>query len=582
MTRRAIGLVTMAFLVPLVIIATGCSDQSRKDSADQDSPPNLLLIVADDMGYSDLSMFGGEISTPNLDALAESGMTFTNFYVGPTCSPTRSMLLSGTDNHIAGLGNMAEAVAPNQLGQPGYEGYLNDQIAPLPALLRESGFHTYMAGKWHLGEEPEHWPSARGFEKTLSLIDGGGSHWDDGLPLLPTKPSVTITRNGELLDSPPEGYYSTKDFTNFLMESIGANREDGKPFFAYLAYQAPHSPLALPDDWLDRYAGRYDQGYDATRTSRLERQKELGITPVDATGFPRLANIPPWEELSDEEKRRSARKMELYAGMVENMDFHIGRLFEFLKEIDEYDNTLIVFFSDNGAASEDVEELIATLMGDSAKEWFDATYDNSFENWGRQGSFVEYGPAWAQVGSVPLRLFKGTLADGGVRLPLIVSGPGVAGTGDLSDTLLHVMDIAPTFLELAGATYPSTYNGHPVEPIQGKSWVSMLAGERDAVRGSDDWFGMEIFGQRAVRKGDWKLLHLPPWYGGSGDWELFNLVEDPAELNNLASQNPEKLEELLAHWEQYVQENNVILPEGRSQPGDPTVSSNTELVLPLG
>ncbi len=335
MTRAAIRLVTMVFLVPLLIIAAGCSDQSSKESADKVSPPNLLLIVADDMGYSDLSMFGGEISTPNLDALAESGMTFTNFYVGPTCSPTRSMLLSGTDNHIAGLGNMAESLAPNQLGQLGYEGYLNDQIAPLPALLRDSGFHTYMAGKWHLGEEPEHWPSARGFEKTLSLIDGGGSHWDDGLGFLPTKPSVTITRNGELLDSPPEGYYSTKDFTNFLMESIGANREDGKPFFGYLAYQAPHSPLALPDDWLDRYAGQYDQGYDAIRTRRLESQKELGITPVEATGFPRLVNIPPWEELSDEEKRRSARKMELYAGMVENMDFHIGRLFEFLKEIDE-------------------------------------------------------------------------------------------------------------------------------------------------------------------------------------------------------------------------------------------------------
>ncbi len=243
------------------------------------------------------------------------------------------MLLSGTDNHIAGLGNMAESVAPNQLGQVGYEGYLNDQIVPFPTLLQEAGYHTYMAGKWHLGDEPELFPSARGFERNLTLIEGAGSHWDDGLGFAPVAPKITLTRNGEVLDSPPDGYYSTKDYTSFLIDSIEANRQDGKPFLGYLAYQAPHSPLALPDDWLDRYSGRYDEGYDVIRTQRLERQKELGLIPEEAIGFPRLPTISSWEELSDEETRGSARKMELYAGMVENMDFHIGRLIEYLKKV---------------------------------------------------------------------------------------------------------------------------------------------------------------------------------------------------------------------------------------------------------
>jgi arylsulfatase len=359
-----------------------------------DSPnrkPNILLIVADDMGYSDLGSFGGEITTPNLDALAARGLRATNFYVAPSCSPTRSMLLTGTDNHVAGIGNMAEWTGPTQRGRPGYEGHLNARVVSVASLLRAGGYHTYMAGKWHLGEKPDQWPAKRGFERGFALLQGAGSHWPDMLGLLPTEPKVTFTRNGGKVKELPPDYYSSKYFTDFIIQSIDENGSDGKPFFAYLGYQAPHGPLAVPAEWRDRYKGRYDKGYDAIRAERLARQKKLGITGKDVVTFPRLPNIPAWDKLTDEQRRLAARKMELYAAMIEYMDDQIGRLIAHLKKTGMYDNTLIVFISDNGAAGEDMAELV-TKLAPGAKDWFDKTFDNRPENRGRPGSCVEYGP----------------------------------------------------------------------------------------------------------------------------------------------------------------------------------------------
>jgi arylsulfatase len=520
--------------------------------------PNILLIVADDLGYSDLGCYGGEIYTPHLDALAARGLRATSFCVAPSCSPTRSMLLTGTDNHIAGLGNMAEWTGPTQRGQPGYEGYLNTRVATLPALLRESGYHTYMAAKWHLGEQPDQWPSQRGFERDFALLQGGGSHWSDMLGLLPSEPHVTFTRNGEKVAELPADYYSSRYFTDFIIECIDENADDGKPFFAYLGYQAPHGPFAVPDQWRDKYAGRYDEGYDAIRTSRLERQKQLGITKPHVVTFPRLPYIPAWEELTEEQRRQSARKMELYAAMVEYMDDQIGRLIDHLKQTGRYDNTVIVFISDNGAAGEDLAELMEKLAP-TAKDWFKDTFDNRQENWGRPRSCVEYGPAWAQVSSVPFRQFKGVLAEGGIRAPLIVSGPGVAHSGKINHSVLHVMDLVPTFLELAGVEHPAKESGSTVALPQGKSMWPLLTGKEPATRTETDWLGWELFGNRAIRQGDWKLLYLLKGAGGTGDWELFNLREDPAELHNLSAQLPGKRQELLKLWDEYVERNGVIM-----------------------
>jgi arylsulfatase A-like enzyme len=470
------------------------------------------------------------------------------------------MLLTGTDSHVAGLGNMAEWTGPTQRGKPGYEGYLNTRVVSVATLLRDGGYHTYMAGKWHLGEKREQWPAVRGFERDFSLLQGAGSHWPDMLGLLPSEPKVTYTRNGEMIKELPKDYYSSKDLTDFIIKSIDENRRDDKPFFAYLAYQAPHGPLAVPDKWWGKYKGLYDKGYDAIRAERLDRQKKPGIVGKDVATFPRLPSIPAWDKLTDEQRRLAAHKMELYAAMIEYMDDQIGRLIDHLKKAGKYDNTLIVFMSDNGAAGEDLAELV-TKLAPTAKDWFDKTFDNRPENWGRQGSCIEYGPPWAQVSSVPFRLFKGVVAEGGIRAPLIVSGPGVKHEGTINHSVLHVMDLTPTFLESAGVEHPSKKEGSKVAPPQGKSMWPLLAGREKATRTDSDWLGWELFGNRAIRQGDWKLLYLLKGAGGTGDWELFNLKDDPAEMHALSAKHPEKREALLKLWDEYVKTNGVIVSD---------------------
>ena len=287
--------------------------------------PNILLIVADDLGYSDIGPFGGEISTPTLDALARDGLMLTNFHVLPTCSPTRSVLLSGVDNHLAGLGAMGEMKVPEMEGHPGYAGYLNFEVAALPEVLKAAGYHTYMAGKWHLGFEEETSPHARGFEETFILVPGGGSHWSDRKPLSPVQP-MTYRRNGKVVESLPDDFYSTKDYTDNLLEWIEKNDGDGKPFFAYLSYTAPHDPLHAPKAYIEKYHGKYDKGWDALREARLETLKTLGIVPETTNAFPRFPNVEAWDDMSVEDRRETARDMEVYAAMIDYMDYQIARV----------------------------------------------------------------------------------------------------------------------------------------------------------------------------------------------------------------------------------------------------------------
>ena len=285
-------------------------EKSMCEAGDVPTPkPNILLIIADDMGYSDISCFGGEIQTPHIDSLAKSGIRATNFYVGPTCSPTRSMLLSGCDHHVAGFGNMDELAGPKQRGKPGYEGYLNDRVVPVAKVLREAGYHTYWAGKSHMGYEPSQWPAAMGFERDFTLLQGGGSNWSDMTYPNPAHPKLTFTLNGKPLAKLPDNHFSSEAYTDFIIKSNEEHKADGKPFFAYLSFQTVHSPCAAPDDWLDKYKGVYDKGYDAIRAERLERMKELGIVSKDTVISPRLPMIPAWDDLTPEQKKLSARRM---------------------------------------------------------------------------------------------------------------------------------------------------------------------------------------------------------------------------------------------------------------------------------
>jgi arylsulfatase len=522
--------------------------------------PNIVIILGDDLGFADLGSFGSEIKTPNLDNLAREGVRFANFYTHASCSPTRSILLSGVDTHLNGLGNMSEWTAPNQRGAVGYEGYLNHRVATLPQLMKDAGYHTYMVGKWHLGKQPDRIPAARGFERDFALLDGAGSYWDMW-NFTGASPKSTFTEDGRYLTQLPKDYYATKTYTDKMIGFIDANHGDGKPFFAYVAHQAPHDPYHLPKEWRSRHVGEYDKGWDAIRQERLKRQIELGIMPAGTQLAERMYFLPDPVVLAPASRAILGKKMELYAGMVENLDHHVGRLIDHLKKIGEYDNTIFIVFGDNGAEGTDLFKMIAGSPGTlnylfAASHW-SQTNPNA---WGDPGSYVGYGPMWAQVSMTPFSQYKGWLAEGGIRNALIVSGPAVARPkGSINHGLMHVGDLMPTLLEIAGTRYPGTHEGRELPALMGKSWLPMLAGDVESPRTDKDFVAWELFGNRAVRQGDWKLRwQFKPY--GKADWELFNLAADPAERKDLAAENPDKLRALVALWDSYVRANNVVLP----------------------
>lgn len=536
------GAVGLSAFGPLASVAKGQGKQKR---------PNILLVVVDDMGYSDLGCFGGEIRTPTIDTLARSGVRLTSFYGAPTCAPSRSMLMSGTDNHLAGLGTQKEAMAPNQIGKPGYEGHINNRVVSVATRLRDAGYHTYMAGKWHLGTEVEHDPYNRGFEKAFTLLQGGASHFDDEWMMCANY--TPIYREDGVRIHVPRGFFSSEFYTDKMIKYIDSAK-DGKPFFSYLALTAPHDPLHLPDDWLDKYKGRYHVGYEALRAERLERMKELGIVPKDTKLSEPPKMVPKWNSLNDEQKRFMARRMELHAGMVENLDYHLGKLIEHLKVKGVYDNTLIIFYSDNGAAPTEFHDYPGT-----SKEWVERNSDNRYENMGKRGSRISIGMAWALASNTPLRYFKGFHSEGGMRVPCIVAGPGVRRKGQMDSAFTHVMDIAPTLLEVAGiSSSGAQYKGRQVLSMMGKSMVPFLGGKNDKVRDDNEYVGWEQF-SRAVRQGPWKATWISSPFG-TDDWQLFNLEADISERNDLADTHANKLRELILLWEKYADEVGVVLP----------------------
>lgn len=535
-----------ALALPLAFTASAAEPAKR---------PNILLIVADDLGYTDLGAYGAEIATPNLDQLASTGVKMTSFYASPFCSPTRAMLMSGSDNHLVGFGDMAELITPEQKGKPGYEGNLNERVVPMAQVLKDAGYRTAMAGKWHLGVAEQFSPAARGFEQSYAMVMGGASHWGDQTGIVamdPAKPPKAIYReNGKAIDIPRDGFYSSEAFTDKLLEYIRNGEGSGKPFFGYLAFTAPHWPLHAPDADIARYEGRYKEGYDKLRKERLERMKKLGLIAADTPVYEGHPNWPKWDSLTPAQKESEARRMTVYAAMIENMDRQIGRVLAYLKERGELDNTFVFFMSDNGADGNSVYDVGRT------REWIHKDMDNSTANIGKPGSFIEYGPGWAQVGMSPFKLYKSFMYEGGISVPAIAWGPGIRG-GSVKREFAHVMDVAPTIFELAGARHPGTeYNGREVLPLRGKSMLPYLQGKARQVRGKDDAVGWELGGRKALRKGDWKIVYAnQPW--GTGDWELYNIARDRTESRNLAASQPGKLKEMLAEWKRYVAETGTL------------------------
>jgi len=543
---------TTNFSIVMMILFTGILSITL-NAQDQ---PNFLVIVADDMGFSDVGAFGGEINTPNIDRLAKEGTRYTNYYVAPTCSPTRSMLLTGIDNHLVGLGNMYEYTASNQLNEKGYEGYLTNDAPTIAEILRDNGYHTYMAGKWHLGKDKDHIPLAQGFERSFSMLSGSGSYFSLDGPDEDSTPNQ-FNEDGTYLEKLPKNYYATKTFTDKIISYIDGNKNDGKPFFAYLAHQAPHDPLMAPDNYLRKYKGMFDKGWDVLRDERLERMIEMGILSEKTEMGERLWYVPGFDKLKPAAQVVTARKMEVFAAVLDYMDMEIGRLLDYLDQNDLRKNTYIIFFSDNGPDVSDKAANLRNYPSTAAANWMASNYTHGFQNWGRKGSFTAYGPSWAQVSCAPFFGFKYTTYEGGTRSPLIIVNPDRKGAGEINaEAILHVKDIAPTFLELAGISQNSYETSIK---MQGKSWASMIEGQTVSPRGDNDYLGTELYNAKSIRKGDWKIVNMYVPIG-SGQWELYNLKNDPGERNNLAEVYPEKLQELVAHWEEYMKVNNVILP----------------------
>ncbi|KAE8230480.1 hypothetical protein CF326_g4522 [Tilletia indica] len=572
-------------------------------------PPNFLIIIADDLGFSDLSCFGSEISTPNLDKLAllPSSTRLTQFHTASACSPTRSMLLSGTDHHLAGLGQMAEvmgreSVYKDQNGQPwpGYEGVLNDRVAALPELLSDT-HHTFITGKWHLGLTPQTSPHARSFHRSWTLLPGAGNHYNYTPPPPPPKDGdkakiqfmpPLYMEDDRVLDPErdlPSPFYSSDVFVDKWLEYYDEYQKpthphSSRPFCSLLTFTAPHWPLQVDPVDVEAYRGQYDDGPLALRESRLKGLHERGLLPEDhlSKSHPvrfQFADreLHQWESMSTQERAFSSRCMETYAAMVTRMDKAIGRILDRLEQDGLMENTFIFFGADNGAEGALLEAM--PLSGGNFERYIRENYNNSLENVGRADSFVWYGPLWAQAATAPSANYKAWITEGGIRCPAILHYPPLLSDrkpfrphpisphstqeskyGKVCHALTTVMDILPTLLSLSNLAhpYPQPFQNRQILPLRGLSLTPLLSGEVEEIHdGEKEFLGWELFGQQAVRRGRWKAVYVPSMGDG---WRLFDLEQDPGETEDLAEREGEVLARLIEDWTTYESEVGVILP----------------------
>ena len=494
----------------------------------------MILIMSDDMGFSDLGCYGGEIQTPNLDRLASTGLRFTQFYNIARCCPTRASLMTGLYPHQTGIGHMTnspENPTGDDLGLPAYRGVLNRNSVTIAEVLKEAGYATLMTGKWHLGmEDRELWPLQRGFDKYYGILAGACNYFKPEYPRGITQGNDTISVNA------PE-YYSTDAFTDHAIQFIQDSKTENpqKPFFLYLAYNAPHWPLHAPKEDIDKYRGRYKDGWQPIREERYKRMIDLGI--IDSTWELSLQDSKEWDSLSDEQKAEMELRREIYAAQVDRMDQNIGRLVSYLEQHGLIDNTIIVFIDDNGACAEGGE-----LGGGPASQ---------LET--REGYFLSYGKSWANASNTPFKRYKHWVHEGGISSPMIVHWPNGIPKND-EGSVIHqygfLPDIMATFVDLAGASYPQKYNGNDIHPLQGKSLVPLLKGEDKPVH--DEPIFWEHEGNKAVRLGKYKLVMA--WNAKNPEkWELYNMETDRTEMHDLAEELPEKVAEMKQMWNEWAE-----------------------------
>jgi arylsulfatase A-like enzyme len=516
----------MKILLTLLFLSAGLGGFSQTKKQ-----PNIILIMADDLGYSDLGSYGSEINTPNLDRLANEGLRLKEFYNNSICAPTRASLLSGQYQHKAGVGYFS-----NDLGLPAYQGFLNKESLTLAEVLKTSGYSTLMSGKWHVGGKGQSQPWQRGFDR--SLLSENGSYFDQGDYKGAQKRPYSLDGKPYALEAGK--YYQTDVITEHAVKFLEEEGKKDKPFFLYLTYTAPHWPLqARPED-ITKYKGKYDKGWDVLRRERYEKQKSLGIIDEKAGISNKDQDIYDWSRLSYDQRQQWAAKMEVFAAMVDRMDQGIGQVLEQVSKIGKDDNTLIVFISDNGAPAEDLVK------------WYNGATRNTGPV-GTMGSYESQSKNWSYASNTPLNGFKDYLFEGGISSPFIAWFPSKIKPGTISKGTGHLIDIAPTFYELAGAKYPATYKSVSINALPGKSLVPVLFGKENEVQRGEPLF-WERAGNRAVREGKWKLVSHWPSYA----WELYNLEEDKGETRNIAQQNHEVVSRLSVKYFQWAKRTGVV------------------------
>ncbi|MDR1666667.1 MAG: arylsulfatase [Bacteroidales bacterium] len=493
--------------------------------------PNIILILADDLGYSDLGAYGSEIHTPHLDRLALEGLRLREFYNNSISAPTRASLITGQYQHKAGVGYFA-----NDLGLPAYQGYINRQSLTLAEVLQTAGYSTLMSGKWHVNNRDESYPWQRGFDRSFHADNG--SYFDQGDYNGGDKRPYRLDGKDYPLEA--GSYYVTDVITDKAIQFIEEEKGKDRPFFLYLAYTAPHWPLHAKEDDIAKYRGQYDAGWDQLRAQRLEKQKKLGITPPQFTPSAKNEDIPDWERLAYDQKREWSKKMEVFAAMTDCLDQGVGRLLASLKEQRIDDNTLIVFISDNGAPAEDLVR------------WFHGAVRNTGPL-GTIGSYESQSKNWSYASNTPFRDFKDYLYEGGISSPFIAWFPRKIKGGGIARGTGHIIDIAPTLYELAGATYPAEYADTAVFALPGKSLLPVLFGKRDTVERGEPLF-WERAGNRAVRFGKWKLTSHYPAYA----WELYDIDADRGETDNIAAQHHDVVSRLSTLYFKWAKETGVV------------------------
>jgi len=538
-------LITSLRLIALIVsfvawLATAAQAQQQA----KPPRPNIVVILVDDLGYSDLSCYGSEIPTPNIDRFAERGVRFTDFYNSARCCPSRATLMTGLYQHQAGMGSMIDGYAQwirDAADRPSYRDHLSKETPTVAELLRQAGYRTIMCGKWHLGYRPTEWPVARGFDRSFALIPGAMNYFGSESTGKPTPMAVDDRK----FVPPKEGFYATDAFTDRAIEFMGEAKEKAQPFFLYMAYNAPHWPLQAPPEEIAKHRGRYDAGWQAVREERMKRMRELRIVGDGVKMAPMdRGKVEPWDKLSEAQRREWALRMEIYAAMVTNLDANVGRLAAELSRLGVADDTLVMFVSDNGGAAEDPHR------GEVGPE----------TPLGSRDTFWGYARPWATVSNTPWRLHKVTAYEGGISTPAIACWPaGIpqAARGTLVRGSAHLLDFMPTFLELAGQEYPARANTR----LEGRDILGMIKGEAGA---NDRTLCWEHEGNRAIRRGKWKLVML----ADASEWELFDIEADRMETKNLAPTRPELVAELSAEYDGWAQRCGVV-PWSQIEPKRP-------------